>query len=118
MPLRLLRAPLGDESPDKENDNGADDGADEPGTLAGRIPPKRLPEEARNECAHDAQDRRQYETLGLVAAARHDELSDHARDKPNDDRPDDTHGLSYDGLGDDRAGTGRYTPTVVAGKYH
>src|SRR5262249_5891678 len=25
---------------------------------------------------------------------------------------------SYDGLGDDRAGTGRYTPTVVAGNYH
>jgi hypothetical protein len=23
---------------------------------------------------------------------------------------------SYDGFGDDRAGTGRYTPTVVAGK--
>jgi hypothetical protein len=28
MPLSLLYAPLGDDSPDKENDNGADDGAD------------------------------------------------------------------------------------------
>jgi hypothetical protein len=44
-----LHAPLGDGSPDKEHDNGADDGADEPGTLAGRIPSKRLPEIARND---------------------------------------------------------------------
>src|SRR5262249_30280950 len=90
---RLLHAPLRDESPDKENDNGADDGADEPCTLAGRIPSEGLAEKARNECAHDAEDCRQHETLGLVGATRHDELSDHAGDKPNDDRPDDTHGL-------------------------
>src|SRR5678815_2944274 len=90
MPLSLLYAPLGDQSPDKENDNGADDSADEPGTLAGRIPSKRLPEIARNECSHDAEDCRQHETRGLVAA-RHDELSDHAGDKSNDDRPDDSH---------------------------
>ena len=64
---RLLHAPLGDESPDKENDNGADDCADEPGTLAGRIPSKRLPEIARNDRSHDAEDRRQHETRGLVA---------------------------------------------------
>ena len=89
---RLLHAPLGDESPDKENDNGADDCADEPGTLAGRIPPKCLPEIARNDRSHDAENRRQHETRRLVLA-RHDELSDHPGDKPNDDRPDNTHGL-------------------------
>src|SRR5262245_19051232 len=88
----LLCAPLGDDSPDEENDESADDGADEPRTLTGRIPPERLPEIARNDCSHDAEDCRQHETRGLVAA-RHDELSDHASDKPNDDRPDDTHRL-------------------------
>src|SRR6476661_7536595 len=87
-----LYSPLRDESPDTENDNGADDGTDEPGTLAGRIPSKRLPEIARNERSNDAENCRQHETRGFVAA-RHDELSDHAGDKPNDDRPDNTHSL-------------------------
>ena len=51
----------------KRRTNGADDGADEPGTLAGRIPSKRLPEIARNDRSHDTEERRQHETRGLVA---------------------------------------------------
>ena len=89
--LRSLYAPPGYDSPGKEKDNGSDDGADEPSALVGRIPSKRLPEIARNDCSHDAEDCRQHETRRLVAA-RHDKLSDYAGDKPNDDRPNNTHG--------------------------
>jgi hypothetical protein len=64
---------------------------DASGALAGRIPSKRLAEIARNECSHDTEDRRQHETRRLVLAG-HDELSDHAGDKPDNDRPDETHG--------------------------
>lgn len=66
MRLSPLSAPLGD---DKEKDNGADEGADEPGALAGRIPSKRLPEIARDDYSHDAEDCRQHETRGLVGPA-------------------------------------------------
>src|SRR4029079_17856217 len=91
MPSRLLDPSLREEAPQKENDNGPNDGPDESGTLAGRIPSQRLAEIARNECSHDAEDRRQHETRRLVLAG-HDELGDYAGDKPDDDRPNETHG--------------------------
>src|SRR6185436_18884543 len=64
----VLYTSLGDDSPDKENDDGTDDRADEAGALAGCVPSKRLPEIARHDRSHDAEDRRQHETRGLVAA--------------------------------------------------
>src|SRR4030095_1279603 len=90
--FRVLHAPLGDDAPYKEDDNGPNDGADEPGTLAGRIPPERLSEIARNDGSHDAEDRCQHETRGLVAGW-HDEPRDYAGDKPKDTSPDDSHRL-------------------------
>src|SRR5688572_15103401 len=92
MPLGLLLRSPRDEAPHKEDDNGANDSADEAGAFAGPIPSHRLPEIARHERSHDAENCRQYETRGLVFA-RHDEFGNYACYKPNDDRPDDTHGL-------------------------
>src|SRR4029079_2430578 len=87
---RPLGAPLCDEAPHEEHDDGADHRADESGAFARCVPSERLSEIARDERADDAEDRRHDESRRLVVA-RHDELRDDACDEPDDDRPDDSH---------------------------
>src|SRR5918997_4123840 len=82
-----------DHTPDGENDDRADDRADESGPLARPIPADRLAEIGRHDRPNDPEDRRQDEATRFVASW-HNELGDHARQKADDDGPDDARGPS------------------------
>src|SRR6476660_8387749 len=74
----------------KKNDDRADHRADQTSSLARSVPAEHLSEEAGYESANDAEDGGEDEPLRLIGS-RHDEFSDNAREKPDDDRPDDAH---------------------------
>ena len=81
----------------KKNDDRADNRADQTGSFARSVPAEHLSEEAGYESANDAEDGGEDEPLRLIGS-RHDELGDNARDKPDDDRPDDAHLAFLHGL--------------------
>src|SRR6187397_543177 len=82
--------PRGHHPTDDQHDDRPYDGADEARAFVRTIPAHGLTEPCRDERADDAEDGGEDETGGLVAS-RHDELRDHARDKADDDGPEDAH---------------------------
>ncbi len=66
--------------------------ADEACALIGAVPADRLSEPGGHQGADDAQHRGQDEALGLILA-RHQKLGNQTDDKPDDDGPDNPHGL-------------------------
>jgi hypothetical protein len=81
----------------KKDDDRADHRAYQAGSFARSVPAEHLSEEAGYESANDAEDGGEDEPLRLIGSW-HDELSDNARDKPDDDRPDDAHLAFLHGL--------------------
>src|SRR5690349_1073933 len=55
-----------DQSPNEENDDRTDDCTNESGALSCLIPSQRLAEPCGDECANDAENSRQDETLRLI----------------------------------------------------
>jgi hypothetical protein len=76
--------------PDHENNDGPDHRTDQACAFACPVSPHRLAKEGGDERAHDAQNSGQNEPRRLVRTW-HEELGNHASNKPNDDGPDDTH---------------------------
>ena len=108
-----LHAPLSDDSPNEENDDGADDRADQTGAFPWRIPAERLPEIAGNDSAYDAQDCCQDEAGGRIFT-RHDELGDYSGDKPDYGHSDDSHRLLFEGFRREPGSDMTIHPGVVA----
>src|SRR5215468_5755756 len=74
----------------KKNDDRANHRTDQTGSFARSVPAEHLSEEAGYEGANDAEDGGEDKPLRLIGS-RHDELGDNSGDKPDDDRPNDTH---------------------------
>ena len=91
------RFPAGKVPVSKQNDDRADHRADQTGSFARSVPAEHLPEEAGYKSANDAEDGGKDEPLRLIGSWHH-ELGDNARDKPDDDRPDDAHLAFLHGL--------------------
>src|SRR5215471_18925148 len=91
------RFPAGKVPVHKKNDDRANHRTDQTGSFARSVPAEHLSEEAGYESANDAEDGGEDEPLRLIGS-RHDELGDNARDKPDDDRPDDAHPALLHGL--------------------
>jgi hypothetical protein len=75
----------------KKNDDRANHRTDQTGSFAWSVPAEHLSEEGGYESANDAEDGGEDKPL-------RDELGDNARDKPDDDRPNDTHLAFLHGL--------------------
>src|SRR6186997_1690836 len=88
----LDRLPLsaGEDTVDKEHNDGANHRTDQACAFSGPVPSERLAEITRHEGADDAQYGGENEARGLVIS-RHNEFSDHAGNETNDDRPKYTH---------------------------
>src|SRR5215204_2779950 len=84
------RAAAGDEAPDRQYNDRSDDRANQTRALIGAIPAQSLTEIGGHECADDAQESCENEPRRLVLAG-HEELRNHARDKADDQRPNDAH---------------------------
>jgi hypothetical protein len=79
----------GEETIGKKQDYCAGHATKKTGRLSRLIPADSLPKVSRNERAYNSQDGRQNKTPWLTFVARHDELGNHANDKPNDNCPKD-----------------------------
>src|SRR5512132_1920667 len=77
---RLYRLP-----PDQQYDNCPDHGAEETRVVAGLVESDRLAEELGQHGADNSEHRRQDEATRL-GIARSDQLGDHPRNEPDDDR--------------------------------
>src|SRR4051812_28760355 len=94
----ICSPPPRDSTPDRQDDDGPYDRADQTGAFAGTVPTQSLTQKSGNERTDNPEDGCQDEASGLVAA-RHDQLGNHARDEPDDDRPDYAHSALQSGCG-------------------
>jgi len=83
----------GNQPPDHQNDHCAHHCSDEAGSLTSAIPADGLTEISGDEGTDDPENRGENKTGRLIVAGR-DELCDHAGDEPNDDCPNDAHGIA------------------------
>src|SRR5204863_3168048 len=86
--LNRPSSPPGDEAPNEQDNHRAHDGSDEPGSLIGAVPADCLPQIGRDKGSGYSEQRCQNKSGRLVVSGR-DEFRDHARDKSDDDCPND-----------------------------
>ena len=86
LPVKLILTyrspPLGDGSPDQQNENCPNSCPDESSPFIGAIPAECLAQIGGKESTNDAEESREDEATWLVLVARHEELCQHSRDEP------------------------------------